>query len=91
MCSICRTLQRQLEVIKAGKLTLVVSGPQPAYEAARPYLDMMGVGSSYVGDGELSRIVKICHNVMLAWSPSRSASHDPRQKAGVPGMPSSIS
>ncbi|TMI37183.1 MAG: NAD(P)-dependent oxidoreductase, partial [Betaproteobacteria bacterium] len=53
------------KVIKAGKLTFVVSGPQPAYEVARPYLDMMGVGSSYVGEGELSRIVKICHNVML--------------------------
>jgi 3-hydroxyisobutyrate dehydrogenase-like beta-hydroxyacid dehydrogenase len=53
------------KVIKAGKLTFVVSGPKAAYEAARPYLDMMGVGSSYVGDGELSRIAKICHNVML--------------------------
>jgi 3-hydroxyisobutyrate dehydrogenase len=52
-------------VIKAGKLTFVVSGPKAAYEAARPYLDMMGVGSSYVGEGELSRIVKICHNVFL--------------------------
>ena len=53
------------KVIKAGKLTFVVSGPRAAYEAARPYLDMMGTGSSYVGEGELSRIVKICHNVML--------------------------
>ncbi len=53
------------KVIKAGKLTFVVSGPKAAYEAARPYLDMMGTGSSYVGDGELSRIAKICHNVML--------------------------
>ena len=53
------------KVIKAGKLTFVVSGPKSAYEAARPYLDMMGTGSSYVGDGELSRIAKICHNVFL--------------------------
>src|SRR5688572_33194640 len=53
------------KVIKAGKLTFVVSGPKAAYEAARPYLDMMGVGSSYVGEGELARIAKICHNVML--------------------------
>ncbi len=53
------------KVIKAGKLTFVVSGPKPAYEQARPYLDMMGTGSSYVGEGELSRIAKICHNVML--------------------------
>ena len=53
------------KVIKAGKLTFVVSGPKAAYETARPYLDMMGVGSSYVGEGELARIAKICHNVML--------------------------
>ena len=53
------------KVIKAGKLTFVVSGPQPAYQKAKPYLDMMGVGSSYVGEGELARIAKICHNVML--------------------------
>jgi 3-hydroxyisobutyrate dehydrogenase len=53
------------KVIKAGKLTFVVSGPKAAYELARPYLDMMGTGSSYVGEGELARIAKICHNVML--------------------------
>jgi 3-hydroxyisobutyrate dehydrogenase len=53
------------KVIKAGKLTFVVSGPRAAYESARPFLDMMGTGSSYVGDGELSRIAKICHNVHL--------------------------
>jgi 3-hydroxyisobutyrate dehydrogenase-like beta-hydroxyacid dehydrogenase len=53
------------KVIKAGKLTFVVSGPKAAYEMARPYLDMMGTGSSYVGEGELARIAKICHNVML--------------------------
>jgi 3-hydroxyisobutyrate dehydrogenase len=53
------------KVIKAGKLTFVVSGPKAAYEAARPYLDMMGTGSSYVGEGELARIAKICHNVFL--------------------------
>jgi 3-hydroxyisobutyrate dehydrogenase len=53
------------KVIKAGKLTFVVSGPKAAYEAAKPYLDRMGTGSSYVGEGELARIAKICHNVML--------------------------
>jgi 3-hydroxyisobutyrate dehydrogenase-like beta-hydroxyacid dehydrogenase len=53
------------KVIKAGKLTFVVSGPKAAYDAARPLLDMMGQGSSYVGEGELARIAKICHNVLL--------------------------
>jgi 3-hydroxyisobutyrate dehydrogenase-like beta-hydroxyacid dehydrogenase len=73
------------KVIKAGKLTFVVSGPQPAYTAARPYLDMMGVGSSYVGEGELSRIVKICHNVMLGVvTQSLCEITILAQKAGVP-------
>lgn len=53
------------KVIKAGKLVFVVSGPQAAYDDARPYLDVIGRGSSYVGEGELSRIAKICHNVYL--------------------------
>lgn len=54
------------KVVKAGKLMFVVSGSQAAYDAARPYLDLMGRGSSYVGDGELARIAKICHNVHLS-------------------------
>jgi len=53
------------KVIKAGKLTVVASGPQDAFDAVKPYLEAIGRGVSYVGDGELSRIAKICHNVML--------------------------
>jgi 3-hydroxyisobutyrate dehydrogenase len=54
------------KVVKAGKLMFVVSGAQSAYDAARPYLDFLGRGSSYVGEGELARIAKICHNVYLS-------------------------
>ncbi|MEZ5789215.1 MAG: NAD(P)-dependent oxidoreductase [Xanthobacteraceae bacterium] len=54
------------KVIKAGKLSVVASGPEPAY---RRIEDMVKVfaqrGASYVGDGELARICKIAHNVML--------------------------
>jgi 3-hydroxyisobutyrate dehydrogenase len=53
------------KVIKAGKLTVVASGPKDAFDAVSPYLAAIGQGVSYVGDGELSRIAKICHNVML--------------------------
>jgi len=53
------------KVIKAGKLTVVASGPKDAFDAVAPYLSSIGRGVSYVGDGELSRIAKICHNVML--------------------------
>ena len=53
------------KVIKAGKLTVVASGPKDAMDAVTPYLAAIGQGVSYVGEGELSRIAKICHNVML--------------------------
>jgi len=53
------------KVIKAGKLTVVASGPRDAYDTVLPYLSAVGSGVTYVGDGELSRIAKICHNVML--------------------------
>ena len=53
------------KVVKAGKLSIVASGPRDAFDAAQPYLNLLGVGTSYVGEGELSRMVKICHNVFL--------------------------
>ena len=54
------------KVVTAGKLMYVISGAQAAYDTARPYLDLLGRGSSYVGEGELARIAKICHNVYLS-------------------------
>jgi len=53
------------KVVSAGRLTLVVSGPRAAFETAEPYLDTLGEGVTYVGEGELARMVKICHNVLL--------------------------
>ena len=53
------------KVAKAGKLTLIASGPKDAYDTALPYLERIGQGVTYVGDGELARMVKICHNVFL--------------------------
>ena len=53
------------KVVKAGKLSIVASGPKSAYDEALPYLEALGTGASYVGEGERARIVKICHNVFL--------------------------
>ncbi|MEE8496802.1 MAG: NAD(P)-dependent oxidoreductase [Xanthomonadales bacterium] len=53
------------KVIKAGRLTIVVSGPEPAFTLAKPYLNTIGKAVTYVGDGELARMVKICHNMLL--------------------------
>ena len=53
------------EVVASGKLTLVVSGPADAFATARPYLDLFGQSSTYVGDADAARLAKICHNLML--------------------------
>jgi 3-hydroxyisobutyrate dehydrogenase-like beta-hydroxyacid dehydrogenase len=53
------------KVVKAGKLTSVVSGPVEAYETALPYLEMYGEKVTYVGAGDEARLVKICHNLLL--------------------------
>jgi 3-hydroxyisobutyrate dehydrogenase-like beta-hydroxyacid dehydrogenase len=53
------------KVIAAGKLTVAVSGPRDAFEAARPLLEQFGRGVTYVGDEEQARLVKIAHNVFL--------------------------
>ena len=52
------------KVVKAGKLTIVTSGPRKAFDIAEPYLDAIG-RVTYVGEGELARMVKICHNLLL--------------------------
>jgi 3-hydroxyisobutyrate dehydrogenase len=52
-------------VAGAGKLTLAVSGPREVFDAAEPYLNLLGAGATYVGEGELARTVKLCHNLLL--------------------------
>ena len=55
------------KVIKAGKLSTVVSGSEAACKTVTPMLEVVAPqGVSYVGEGELARICKIAHNVMLA-------------------------
>jgi 3-hydroxyisobutyrate dehydrogenase-like beta-hydroxyacid dehydrogenase len=53
------------KVVQAGKLTLVVSGPEQTWLRVEPLLDLLGKGATYVGEGDAARLAKICHNVML--------------------------
>jgi 3-hydroxyisobutyrate dehydrogenase len=54
------------KVIKAGKLSAVISGSETACKTVTSMLEAIAPrGVSYVGDGELARICKIAHNVML--------------------------
>src|SRR6266545_2627526 len=46
------------KVVKAGKLSFVVSGPKRMFDEVEPYLACMGEGASYVGEGELARMVR---------------------------------
>ena len=53
------------KVVRAGRLSIAVSGPRAAFDLSLPYLEMLGGTVSYVGEGELARLVKICHNLVL--------------------------
>ena len=53
------------KVINAGKLSVVASGPAALFAEVEPYLNIIGRSVYYVGEGDLARIAKICHNVML--------------------------
>ena len=53
------------KVVAAGLLTLVVSGPEQTWLEVAPLLDHLGQGATYVGEGDVARLAKICHNVML--------------------------
>ena len=73
------------KVVKSGKLSFVVSGPKATFDAALPYFEAIGTGASYVGEGELARIVKICHNVLLGVVTQSLAEITVlAEKAGVP-------
>lgn len=53
------------KVVEAGMLTLAVSGPRAVFDRVEPLLIQLGRGVTYVGDDEVARLVKICHNVFL--------------------------
>jgi 3-hydroxyisobutyrate dehydrogenase len=54
------------KVIKAGRLSAVLSGDEAACKTVTPLMEVVAPqGVSYVGEGELARVCKIAHNVML--------------------------
>jgi 3-hydroxyisobutyrate dehydrogenase len=53
------------KVAKAGRLSVVASGPRDGFDVARPYLELLGRSVTYVGEGDAARLVKICHNLLL--------------------------
>jgi 3-hydroxyisobutyrate dehydrogenase-like beta-hydroxyacid dehydrogenase len=53
------------KVARAGQLSLVVSGPEATYQEVAPLLAQLGKSVTYAGDGDVARLVKICHNLLL--------------------------
>lgn len=53
-------------VAAARRLSIVASGPRAAFDEVRSLLETVApAGAVHVGEGDLARICKICHNVML--------------------------
>jgi 3-hydroxyisobutyrate dehydrogenase-like beta-hydroxyacid dehydrogenase len=53
------------KVVQAGMLSIAVSGPRPAYEAVLALLATIARSVTYVGQGEVARLVKLAHNIFL--------------------------
>jgi 3-hydroxyisobutyrate dehydrogenase len=64
---VCAPVSGNGKCVKAGKLSAVMSGPRGACDQVKGYVEAMAPrGVAYVGEGELARVCKIAHNVMLA-------------------------
>lgn len=53
-------------VVAAGGACLVVSGPRAAFDQVSPYFELIAGRTVFAGEGEESRLVKLCHNLYLA-------------------------
>ena len=54
------------DVLMAGNLSLIVSGDEADFQAARPIMSRIGSSARYVGIGETARVLKLAVNAMLA-------------------------
>jgi 3-hydroxyisobutyrate dehydrogenase len=63
---VCAPVSGNPNVVRAGKLTLVVSGEQQAVRRVQPLLDLIGPSTHRVGAGHEARVVKLCTNAVLA-------------------------
>ena len=52
-------------VARAGRLSVMASGPRPVFDIVAPYLSCFGSSVTYIGEGDVARVVKICHNLYL--------------------------
>jgi len=53
------------KVVKVGRLSIAVSGPQIGFDEVEPLLALIGRSVTYVGENDLARLVKLAHNIFL--------------------------
>jgi 3-hydroxyisobutyrate dehydrogenase-like beta-hydroxyacid dehydrogenase len=53
------------KVVKAGRLSIAVSGPVDAFNDVEPLLADIGGSVTYVGERDVARLVKLAHNIFL--------------------------
>jgi len=53
-------------VARAAALTVMASGPRPAYDFVKPLLDTFGKTHFYLGEGEQGRVIKLVINLLIA-------------------------
>ncbi|MDX6242398.1 MAG: hypothetical protein QOE76_121 [Frankiales bacterium] len=53
------------KVVKAGRLSIAVSGPREGYDEVEPLLALISYSVTYVGEDEVARLVKLAHNIFL--------------------------
>jgi 3-hydroxyisobutyrate dehydrogenase-like beta-hydroxyacid dehydrogenase len=53
------------KAVKGGALSVAVSGSREAADIVTPLLSIIGRSVTYVGEGELARLVKLAHNIHL--------------------------
>ncbi|WP_433632894.1 NAD(P)-binding domain-containing protein [Nocardia sp. CA-120079] len=72
------------KVVAAGGLSIAASGPLDVYERVAPLLRTIGKSVTYVGAGDVARLVKICRNLFLGVAtPVDGRGHRPRGEGGV--------
>jgi 3-hydroxyisobutyrate dehydrogenase-like beta-hydroxyacid dehydrogenase len=52
-------------MIPSGGAAIVASGPAPAFDQARPYLEQIAGTVVYAGPGETAIMLKLCSNVLM--------------------------
>ncbi|MGW0632549.1 NAD(P)-dependent oxidoreductase [Streptomyces sp. NPDC002758] len=53
------------KVVKAGRLSMVASGPREVFDEAEPLLTTVAASVTYAGGDDVARLVKLAHNIFL--------------------------